>query len=174
MYLFIFIILLLLVLIIALFTEHADVSFALNTDNTEFFITVSWLFISVSVYNKGMNPELSVYLLKWRITTKPIHLRKKRKKGNSAMVKNLIFEQAYGRVSYGFSSPFFTGISLGFFPAFQALISSIRFQMTPDFFSDHNYLIVNGNAKINLGKTAINFFRGKNKRRKIYGSAEYH
>lgn len=174
MYILIFIMLLIFLFIIALFTELADVAMDLNTDHTQFCITVSWLsgFVSAGFYNKGTALEYSIYLLKWRVVSKRFNpAQKNKKRNNIAMLQSLCIEQADGGVFYGFSSPFFTGISLGFFPAFQTLVSNFPIRLVPDFFSDHIYLIVKANAKISLGKTAVNILRSKNKRRENYGSA---
>lgn len=167
MYLFIFVVCLIFFFVFAFFTEPADVTFDLNTDKSELSIAGSWLRRAVSVrfYKKDTSLKFSAYLLDRRIMSKAIDSSKQRRKGNyRSKFNSLDLEQAHCEVFYGFSSPFFTGISNGVFPVIQTIIPNIPIEMVPDFFSNHEYLVIKAKAKLGLGKTAVNLFRSKNKR----------
>ena len=170
MYLFIFLLCLIFFFVIAFFTELDDVTFDLDTDKSELLIAVFWLSRAVSVrfYKEGVPSTFSQYLLDRRVKSKAIDPSKQRRRGNyRSKIGSLNLERAHCEAFYGFSSPFFTGISNGVFPVIQTIIPNIPIEMVPDFFSDHEYLVVKAKAKLNLGKTAVNLFRSKNKRSEL-------
>jgi len=82
---------------------------------------------------------LYLYFFNRRIVTKTVKPSKKAPKKNYlSKVSALELEQANCEVFYGFSSPFFTGISTGFLPLIQSAASLVSIKATPDFFSVMN------------------------------------
>lgn len=173
MYLIFFLVLLISALILALFMELAYVTFGLNTDAQELLITVSWFrkAVFVQFQQKGPSKKLSVHLSKQCILSRTIHPKQRHGRNYWSDFHALSLEQARCHAFYGFSDPFLTGISSGFSPAVQSAVPNIPIEMTPDFFSDHAYLIVEAESKINPGKTLVNLLRNKIDKRsnKNYG-----
>ena len=171
MYLLIFFLLLLMVFSIALFTELAYVTLNLNTDNREIKVNIFWLskMILVQFQKIGPSRKLCLYFFSRLIVNKTVNPPQKTpKKSYLSKVGALELKKANCEVFYGFSSPFFTGISAGLLPLIQSASSFASIIVTPDFFSDHEYLVVNAQSKLNFGKTIVNLLSHKKRSAKIW------
>ena len=171
MYLLIFFLLLLMVFSIALFTELAYVTLNLNTDNRELRVNIFWLSktILVQLEKTGSSRKLYLYFFHRLIVNKTVNPSQKTpKKSYLSKVGALELKQANCEVFYGFSSPFFTGISAGFLPLIQSASSLASIIATPDFSSDHEYLVVNAQSELNFGKTIVNLLSNKKRSAKIW------
>ncbi|QAT50534.1 hypothetical protein EQM14_12590 [Caproiciproducens sp. NJN-50] len=173
MYIFFFILLLISVFLIASFTEPARVVLNLDTDENKLLIRGSWLIQTVSVQflKKGPCQNFSVFFSDNRVASWDLKSKPKGKR-NFFHIRGLSVEQACCNAAYGFRTPFLTGISSGFSLFIQSIVPNISIDMAPDFFSDHAYLVVKAEAKLNLGKTFVNFIlkRPAKRSEKYYGS----
>lgn len=175
MYIFFFILLLTVVFLIALFTVSARVTLNLDTDENMLSVKSSWLIQTASVQflKKESRQKVSIFFSGKRIASWNIRLKPKAKKRRRGLfyVRALSMERARCKTAYGFSTPFLTGISSGFPLFIQSIVPNISIEMTPDFFSDHAYLIVRAEAKLNLGRTILNLIRKRPDKRseKHYG-----
>ncbi len=109
---------------------------------------------------KGIGMHISIYLLNLRIRSGQII----RGKSGLSMRKALSIDETYLKARYGLNTPYLTGLML--IPTSIIGMSNMdSFELIPDFFSNHEYIHVEGGTKLNIGKTIINILRLKEKSR---------
>jgi hypothetical protein len=144
-----FLILLTAIFAVLLFTVRINLSVHFNTDNDILTLTATWLnhLIKAEIEGKITQPVLVMYLFDKRIFKK----RLQRRPGLSQRV-HTEFENARATIYYG-GNPFDVGIALGTISLISKYIMHAKVEQRPVFLSDHDFVKVDFNAKVNGGKT---------------------
>jgi hypothetical protein len=178
MYFLLFIILLLLVFVYLLFIKPAAVSLYLNTDTDSLNLTFNWLSIVKAdiQYRNGLFLTIRLWGLQFYQKAIRPKAGKKRVKPDAYRALSLHNSNAY--VRYGLGDPFSTGIACGILDIIQYYLKDVVFTQTPDFMPDRDYLILEADTELYIGKTIYNYLRlkaknSKPKRRNQYGSVQY-
>lgn len=176
MYFLLFIVLLILAFVFVLFEVPSQILCVLDTDRNIFYGVLSWLspLLKVEFEMVDYSPCLTFYLFHKRIATKTLQKRTGKNKYN---LKAISLKNSYITLNYGLVNPFSTGIANGIIEAFYSFFHDIYFESIPDFFPDHEYIVVKAKSDLNIGETIINIIRLRthknNKRSDKYGSIEY-
>lgn len=179
MYILFFLVLLIATLVLEIYSLPANIYFLLNTDENTLRLDFYWLspLIHAKIAMADYTPQLTVYFMNIRVLQKK--LRPKPGNRNTAFLAMPVLHDLSVTASYGFESPFYTGILSG---ALDALITAFRNAAVivyPDFLPDRDYFIIKGSAKLDIGQTINNLIKAKRKptkrlkRSDYYGSAQY-
>lgn len=180
MYLLFFFILLLAVFVYALFEKLSTLAFQVDTDRNDIHVLFYWLYplITASVQMLNYSPHLDIYLLKMRVYSKNIQKRTDNAPKQWDFIKTIDFKDAYAQIRYGLENPFETSMASSMIGILQQYVNQISIQLYPDFVPDHEYVVIQAGAKLNIGKTLVNVLKLRNSLRKIkrsenYGSVQY-
>jgi hypothetical protein len=173
------VILLLLLVILLLFTVKAKVVLSVNTGNMEMRGSFLWLFplFRADFIYENSKPALEIYLFNRKIYTHRLRLAKRRagKTGLSKleMIRSIALSDVDVKASYGFFSPFATGIVCGTLGIITQYVNIDSFEQIPDFEADEDYIYIHATAYLDMGSTLINLIRayGKSSSNKLsYGT----
>ena len=181
MYILFFLVLLISVFFLHAFYTPANVLFLLNTDENTLRLDFYWLspLIHTKVTMSDYIPLLTVYLFNI-----PIFRKNLAKKSGEAGIRRkpslsvVALSDISVTASYGFESPFYTGILSGALDALISAFENAAVATFPDFLPEREFFIVQASAKLNPGQTAYQLIKAKHKplflkRGEYYGSAQY-
>jgi hypothetical protein len=178
MYILFFIVALIAVLVLQTFELPATAAFRLDTERSELCLTLYWLnpFIRARVAMSNYAPLLTGYLFNIRIVSRK--LKAKAGQSKTLPLRTAALSDISIKTCFGFESPFFTGILSGALQALESYFQNAAVSAYPDFLADREYLIVQGSAKLNIGKTVLQSVKMhyntlKRKRSDYHGSAQY-
>lgn len=178
----IFVILILLILflvIFLLFKYLLLISLLLDTDQNVLNLNIKWLypFFESNVTMLNNKPFITIFLFNKKVYSKVSQKREKQKNktGNYSFPE---LRDINLRVSYSIDDPFPTGIISICFNAVQLFSKDIIIDQYPDFISDHAYIVLEADGKLNLGDFIIQnlksrYYNNKIKRSKKDGSVQF-
>lgn len=178
MYFLLFLILLIAMIGVAMFETSAAITMQLDTDREDFHASFFWLYplFSSKITMMNYSPLMTFYIFKKRVYSKTI---KKKPKQTNRMdyLQAAVLSDKYANFSYGLEDPFVTGFASGILQMLQAVFGGVSIQQMPDFLSQQDYIRISAGAKLNIGKTLVQFIRmwkeNKMKRSGHYGSIQY-
>lgn len=161
---YLIIIVLLLVLIVArlMYIRALDIKFVFDTENKNVNLSLTWLypFFRASVVLEDDKPMLTVYLFNKKVYKKAVKLKKQKNK-KSNLLKSASPTDINILTSYGFKSPYVTGIVCGAMGTVQSFVNVKSFTQYPDFSSLEDHIYVNLTAKVNAYNTLKNMRKNK-------------
>ncbi len=137
--------------------------FFVHADRDELCLSVCWrsaLRVKTSLHRTGMQTAVSI--LRWeKRREKPKKARKKR----GSVLKSLALTDTKIQADYGFPDPGLTGILYVLINMAAVLLPGVRLEQNPEFIARRAGFRIRGTTKVNVGKTAVNYFRAlKNKK----------
>jgi hypothetical protein len=173
------VILLLLLVILLLFTVKAKVVLSVNTGNMEIRGSFLWLFplFRADFIYENLKPAIEIYLFNRKVYMRRLRFAKRRagKTGLSKleMIRSIALSDVDVKTSYGFFSPFATGIVCGTLGIITQYVNIDSFEQIPDFVAEDDYIYLDATAYLDVGSTLINLMRayGKSSSNKVsYGT----
>lgn len=170
---------LLLIIIIAViitlfFVEAFRIKFVFDTDQLDMYMTIFWLYpvFKALVTVESNNPILIFYLFNKKIFKRTIK-KSKRKSKNMEIIKTVIPKDININAKYSSNNPFLTGIICGAINTASQFINIDSIKHYPDFFNDNDYIYLDANAKVNLGKAFLNYLKLTiNRRKPLWSKAQ--
>ncbi len=159
MYLFILLIILLAGFIYLLFVMPLKVDFLLDSDEMKMMAAISWLqAIRADVQVFDRSPHISFYFHGRRIFS--TNLTSKRKTDKNSLGA-LSFQNTRIRTFYGLKQPHLTGIFYAASAFLASFANSAVFEQYPEYVPQKEYLRIEAQTDINLGKSALNLIKQK-------------
>jgi len=172
MIIFLFFVLIIAVFVYLMFTKPVKLFFWLSSGEMEMKLNISWLkFLRITAKNVNLRIHVSAYVLKARIYSR--FIKKTGKSFNSDVLKALSLNNTEVKTYYGMNEPHMTGILFGALSFIVSMAGVQRFEQYPEFIPDDEYLQIEGNSELNIGKTITNYVQLKlreRKRRKYHGA----
>lgn len=168
MYLFLILfILIVLILFITflVFAVESRILFYSNITDMETNATLSWLgsFLKATVIYINSPPMLTISLFNKEIYNRQLQINNKdsneRKVSKMDIIRSLSLSNVNVRTSYGFFSPFATGISYIILNIISQYIDIESIEQNPNFMTDDDYVYINATCNLNIGLTLINLNR---------------
>lgn len=173
MYILLFFVFLFMILVLLLFTRPLALFFTFDTNADDMHLSACWMhpFLKLTVKIENSVPIYSVYIFGKHLTSKAVG--KKAGKDRS-LLQAAAIKDPMVKAYYGIYNPFMFGILYGAIAFVKALFHIEIFEQYPELMPLNEYICIEAEAKLNLGKTLVNIIRLKlknhtNRRRNIYG-----
>lgn len=173
MYIVLSLVLLIIIFICLIFTKPVKISFLLDSDKIDMHVSMTWLpLLKIEAKTIHLRAHISVYIFSKKIISKFI---KKRRGVDKSVLKALSLQNTCIRTFYGLNEPHLTGMLYGAIGFISSLIEIEALEQFPEFVPINEYLRIEANSKLNVGKTIVNLIQikfEKSKGRKNYGSVK--
>lgn len=148
------------VLILLLFTLASKVKLVLDTYKSNANMKVFWLhsILKALITMENSTPVVTIYLFNKR-------LFKRKLKPRNGKVNGLEYfkiarpREIHVDARYGFRDPFTTGVACGALNIASQFINIDSMEHSPDFTAMNDYIYLNADAKVNLGRAFVKFLR---------------
>jgi hypothetical protein len=156
------------------FAEPVRVFVKLDSENSNLFILLRWYdpFMKALIKMKDYKPQLTVFLFKKCLFTKTL----KRGKGRSTggLLQSVELDHTHVKAYYALNNPFNTCVAHGIIRSLSFFLRDAQIvEEYPDFLASGDYVLIEGETDLNMGKTAIAYLKQRSKRRnKSYGTVQ--
>lgn len=150
--------------------------FTFDTNREIMRLSVYWLrpFIKATVKMADFKPTVTVFIFNKRVYSKAIERKQAHKYDWRSLPAALKLKETKIKTRYGMSNPFSTGIFCGAVETLRAMLGLDNFEHHADFLSENEFVFIEAQSKLNIGKTLFNLLKLKPvnlgmKRRKVDG-----
>lgn len=149
-------------LVFLLYTINARVVFSYDMSDMKMNASLFWLYplFKAELTANNAKPVLQMYLFQKRIYQTDMenakHKENKSKMNKIELIRSAAVSNVDVEVSYGFFSPFATGIVCGTLDILTQYVAIDTFNQRPDFTADDGHLAIDASAELNVGRTLQN------------------
>jgi hypothetical protein len=152
------------ILIYLIFEKPLRVFFLLDSDEMKMMATMTWLkILKAEVTVVDFKPHISLYFRGKKIYSK---IRKKKMKADKSSWRALSLHDSKIRTFYGLSQPHLTGIFFAAANFLSSLTETIEIEQFPEYAPLNEYLRIEAETSVNLGKTLFNLISLKINRKR--------